>query len=221
MRGRIPTSQSEVASSAILGENVLIGVLSEESVRDHLNGKLDLSTVRPVQIHANCILMNFVTIHEGVMLCHNVLVEDYCRIGAGSEIGSETRVIYGAYICDDVRIGSRCRIAGFVCDDVVVEDDCTVMGRFVHAYTAPHKEWWDVTEKAAKVRHHSIVGMSATVVGNVEIGPYSYVAAGAVVTKTVPPWHVAIGRNKCRHIQTFPGLSDLIEHWQSVDRGQK
>jgi acetyltransferase-like isoleucine patch superfamily enzyme len=91
----------------------------------------------------------------------------------------------------------------------------------VHEYTQPHLDWWEVTEPAPTIRHDSIVAMSAMIVGGVTIGPYAYVAASAVVTRDVPPWHVAVGNNKFIPCQSWTGgkLSRLFEHWKSLDNG--
>lgn len=207
-----------VDPSAYLGDFLAIGVPSEESVLKGREGRIDLS---PITVGPNCIIKNFVTLSEGASLAPNVVVEDYCRIGPNARIGPRTRLIYGAYICDDVTIGADCRIAGFVCDDVTIEDSCTVMGQLVHAYNQPQRGWWDVDEPAPAIRHHSIVAFSSTVIGAVTIGPYAYVAAGTIVTKDVPSWHVAVGSNRFIPWQEWsgPALRDLFAHWAAIDRG--
>ena len=86
------------------------------------------------------------------------------------------------------------------------------MGQLVHAYNQPQRGWWDVDEPAPAIRHHSIVAFSSTVIGAVTIGPYAYVAAGTIVTKDVPSWHVAVGSNRSIPWQEWsgPALRDLL-----------
>lgn len=202
--------------TAITGEFNAFGVPSEESVRQEESKELG-----EVSIAARCVLKNFITVHEGVTIEEDAVVEDYCRIGANTRIGARTRVIYGAYICDDVVIGRDCRIAGFLCDDIVVEDRCTVMGNLVHDYNQPHRGWYEVDELAASVKHDTVVGASSTIVGEVTIGPYSYVAAGALITRNVPSWHIALGRNEFIHWQKWGSapLRALFAHWESHENG--
>lgn len=209
-----------VDPSAYIGEYSSIGVPSEESLRDKGNATLVLPAVT---VGPHCLVMNFVTLHEGVYLAPEVVVEDYCRIGANSRIGPRTRVIYGAYICDDVVIGEDCRIAGFVCDDVRIEESCTVMGNLIHDYNQPHRDWYEVVELAPLIRHHSVVAFNSVVVGHAQIGPYSYVVAGAIVTKDVPSWHVALGCNQFVHWRDWPGsaLKDLFTHWTANAKGDE
>jgi acetyltransferase-like isoleucine patch superfamily enzyme len=104
--------------------------------------------------------------------------------------------VYGVYVCDRVTIGCDTRIGGFVCDGVVIGDRCTVMGQLVHEYSRPHLPWWEVDEAPPVIGEDTVVGFGALVVGGVRIGPRSYVAAGAVVTKDVPPEHVVTGTNR-------------------------
>lgn len=201
------------APTAVVGEFSAFGMPSEESIRQG-----NKQPLRDVSIAARCILQSFLTIHEGVTIEEDVVIEDYCRIGANTQIGARTRIIYGAYLCDDVVIGQDCRIAGFLCDDIKVGDRCTVMGTLVHDYNQPHRGWWDVTEPAPSIQHDTIVGISSTVVGDVTIGPYSYVAAGALVTRSVPSWHIAIERNNFIHWKQWSGapLKELFSHWEST-----
>ena len=209
-------AQVIIDPSAVAGEFNAFGVVSEEAVRGMAE-----TTLSPVTISARCLLQNFITLHEGAYLDEDVMVEDYCRIGAHTRVGAGTRLVHRAYICDDVAIGKNCRIAGFLCDDVVIEDRCTVMGTLLHCYNQPHRDWWSVTEPAPTVRHDSVIGMTATVVGKIIIKPYSYVTAGSLVTRNVPSWHVALGRNELIHWKDWkgPGLKELFSHWAEMDQG--
>jgi acetyltransferase-like isoleucine patch superfamily enzyme len=151
---------------------------------------------RPVEI--SCVLgmtKGLPVLISGVQLGDDCVVEDQVHVGYDSRIGAGSRLMYGAYICDRVQIGAEARIAGFICDGTVVGERSTVMGQLLHEYTRPHEGWWDVDEPSPVIEHDVVVDYGATVVGGVHIGPFSYVAAGAIVTKDVPPRHVATGTN--------------------------
>ncbi|MGQ0776563.1 MAG: acyltransferase [Pseudonocardiales bacterium] len=68
----------------------------------------------------------------------------------------------------------------------------------------------------------SVVGYGARVVGGVRIGPQSYIAASAVVTKDVPPGHVVTDVNIQTPVERWQGrrLQDLIRHWQSLPKAR-
>jgi len=159
----------------------------------------------PVTLEEGCIVSNHVTLYEGATIGASAILEDYSRVGYLSVIGASTRVMYGAYICDRVTIGKRCRIAGFVCDGTVVDNDATVLGSIVHEYANPHAGWWDVDEEPPQIAKHAVVAYGATVVGPARIGEGSYIAAGATVTRDVPPNHVVIGANKQIHAAEWHG----------------
>ncbi|MGH3329538.1 MAG: acyltransferase [Streptomycetales bacterium] len=65
----------------------------------------------------------------------------------------------------------------------------------MHEYTRPHEGWWDVDEEPPVIEADTVVGFGAQVIGGVRIGPCSYVAAGAIVTRNVPPEHLVTGVN--------------------------
>jgi acetyltransferase-like isoleucine patch superfamily enzyme len=89
------------------------------------------------------------------------------------------------------------------------------MGDLVHEYTRPDLGWWGADEAPPVIEQDSVVGFGACVVGGVRVGPRSYVAAGAVVTKDVPPEHVVTGVNVHTPIDYWTGqrLEALIKHW--------
>jgi acetyltransferase-like isoleucine patch superfamily enzyme len=171
---------------------------------------------RPVEIGGGSLIFNQVVLYEGVRLGEGCVVEDRVRIGYDSMIAAGSRVLYGAYICDRVRIGPMCRVAGFICDGTWIGARCSVMGQLVHEYTRPHQDWWAVDEEPPRIEDDTVIGFGAHIIGGVTVGPRSYVAAGATVTKDVPPEHIATGINEFTPADCWSGigLRDLIEHWR-------
>ena len=142
-------------------------------------------------------------------------MEDRSRVGYGCRIGDRTRLVHGAYVCDRVQVGADACVTGYVCDATVICHGSTVMGDLVHEYTRPDVGWWDVDEASPVIEADSVVGFGARIIGGVRIGPRSYVAAGAVVTKDVPPEHIVTGTNAQIPIDRWTGkrLGPLIEQW--------
>jgi acetyltransferase-like isoleucine patch superfamily enzyme len=175
---------------------------------------------KPVVVGPDCLLANQIVLYEGVRIGAGCVIEDRVRIGYDCTVGDRTRVVYAAYICDRVTIGTDACVAGFVCDGTTIGDRSTVMGELVHEYTRPHEGWWDVDEEPPVVEADSVVGYGARVVGGVRIGPRSYVAAGATVTKDVPPEHVVTGVNVQTPAADWPGsrLQGLLRHWRTAPR---
>jgi acetyltransferase-like isoleucine patch superfamily enzyme len=199
--------------AVVVGEQCVLGYPKEARLRDSQRG--DRSPGEPVVVGDRCILFNHVIVQEGTVLGIECVIEDRSRVGYGCVVGDRTRVVHGAYICDRVRIGEDACVAGFVCDATMIGDRSTVMGDLVHEYTRPDMGWWGVDEAAPVIEHDSVVGFGARVVGGVRIGPRSYVAAGAVVTKDVPAEHVVVGVNEQTPMSRWTGrrLGPLIAHW--------
>ncbi|GAB2694884.1 acyltransferase [Nocardia thraciensis] len=205
----------QFGAGAVIGEQCVLGYPKEARIRDAQRGTR--SPGERVVVGEGCLLFNQIIVHEGTVLGAECVVEDRARIGYGCVIGARSRVAHGAYVCDRVHVGEDACVAGFVCDATVIGDRSTVMGDLVHEYTRPDLGWWGVDEAPPVVEADSVVGFGARVVGGVRIGPRSYVAAGAVVTKDVPPEHIVTGINVHTPIDRWPGqrLAALIGQWTS------
>lgn len=208
---------TDIDASTILGRHCVIGYPKEERLRAEQRKRGSAAAGKLVTVGADCLIGNHAIIHEGVDVHDGCVIEDQVRIGYDSTIGTRTRIVYSAYICDRVTIGADATVAGFICDGTTIGDRSTVMGELVHEYTQPHEGWWDVDEDPPVIEADSVVGYGAHVVGGVHIGPHSYVAAGAVVTKDVPPEHIVTGVNIQTPADRWTGrrLQGLIRHWQS------
>ncbi|MGH3622091.1 MAG: DapH/DapD/GlmU-related protein [Sciscionella sp.] len=205
-------------SSSVVGEHCVLGYPKEARLRAEQQKPGSSVIGDPVTVGPKCLVANHIVVYEGVQIGAACVIEDRVRIGYTSTIGERTRVVYGAYVCDRVTIGADACVAGFVCDGTTIGDRSTVMGELVHEYTRPHEGWWEVDEEPPVIEADSVVGYGARVVGGVRIGPRSYVAAGAVVTKDVPPERVVTGVNIQTPAEQWKGrrLQDLIGHWQSL-----
>ncbi len=197
----------------------MLGYPKEARIRDAQQGRSVAGA--PVRVGDRCLLFNQVTIYEETSIGVDCVLEDRSRVGYGCRIGDRTRLVHGAYVCDRVQIGADACVAGFVCDATVIGDRSTVMGDLVHEYTHPDLGWWGVDEDSPVVEADSVVGFGARVIGGVRIGPRSYIAAGAIVTKDVPPEHIVIGSNDHTPIRQWNGtkLAPLIEHWLAGQPG--
>ncbi|WP_158889088.1 DapH/DapD/GlmU-related protein [Amycolatopsis anabasis] len=207
-----------IDDSSVVGEQCVFGYPKEARLRDEQRKPGSVLIGDPVSIGPECLVANQVVVYEGVRIGAGCVIEDRVRIGYNSTIGERTRMVYGAYVCDRVTVGADACVAGFVCDGTTIGERSTVMGELVHEYTRPHEGWWGADEEPPVIEPDSVVGYGARVVGGVRIGPRSYVAAGAVVTKDVPPEHVVTGVNIHTPAVEWPGrrLRGLLQHWQSM-----
>ena len=138
-------------------------------------------------------------------------VDEGARIGAGTKIWHYSHVMPGAVIGENcslgqnvmvgrnVRIGDGCKIQNNVSvyEGVILEDYvfCGPSMVFTNVRTPrsafPRNTSEDYT--LTRVKHGASIGANATVVCGVTIGEWAFIAAGAVVTKDVPPYALVAG----------------------------
>lgn len=141
-------------------------------------------------IHPSAHVSNESEIGDGTKVWINVQIRE------GVEVGADCIISKDVYIDHSVKIGNRCKIQNSVSiyNGVTIEDDVFV-GPNV-AFTndkvprAFNTEW---TVTPTLVQQGASIGANATVVCGVVIGHYAMVAAGSVVTKTIPSHALVMG----------------------------
>lgn len=136
-------------------------------------------------------------------------------IDAGAAIGDGTRVWHFSHVMSGSRIGRDCILGQNVYIDrnVVIGDRCKLQNN-VSVYTGvtleegvfcgPSCVFTNVVNPRAMVerkdefrptlvKRGASIGANATIVCGVTLGEYCFIAAGAVVTRNVPPYHVVAG----------------------------
>lgn len=113
------------------------------------------------------------SIDESVLVGSRVIIENECRVGAN------TRIQTGAYITSYTTIEERVFIA-----PMVVTTNDNYMGR-------TEKRFAEM--RGPTVRRRARVGGGAVLLPRVVVGEEAFVAAGAVVTKDVPPYKLVMG----------------------------
>jgi acetyltransferase-like isoleucine patch superfamily enzyme len=135
-------------------------------------------------------LYPFSIIHQGAKLGNNVSVSEFSRIGSNTTIGNNATIEYGAKIYDRVKVGNEAVLAGFCCNDSTVGNHATMLGHLVHKYPKRMSaSQWNTTDErpaAPTIEDNVVIGYNAIIIGGVTIGHDSYVAAGAIVAKSVP-----------------------------------
>jgi len=150
-------------------------------------------------IARGCRIGRLSTICSGSTLGEDVFCKEYSHVGWDTVIGARSRLMYGAQVHSRVRIGEDCRIGGFCCNDAGIGHRVSMLGYLSHAYRVHGA---GMREPAPTVDDDVIIGFGAHVIGGIRIGRGSYVAAGSVVTKDIPPNSIAT------HVNAVCPLSD-------------
>lgn len=138
-------------------------------------------------------------VDEGAKVGRNSRIWHFSHVMAGAEIGEECTLGQNVFVAKGVRIGRGCKIQNNVSlyEGVTLED---------YVFVGPSAVFTNVrTPRAAfprnrsedylktVVRRGATIGANATIVCGVTIGEWAFVAAGAVVTKDVPPYALVAG----------------------------
>ncbi len=136
-------------------------------------------------------------------------------VDEGAEIGAGTKIWHSAHVMKGARIGQRCIIGQnvnvdgntIVGNNVKIQNNVSVYSGIViedDVFLGPSCVLTNVSNPRSQVNRHSLyettvvrrgatLGANSTVVCGVTIGRYAFVAAGAVVTKTVPDYALMVG----------------------------
>ena len=146
---------------------------------------------------------------EGVFIHEQAICES-------SQVGTGTRIWPFSHVLPRARIGRGCNICEgvFVENGVVIGDYCTVKNGVAlftkviledYVFIGPNavftndlkpraflkrgESFW----KETLVKRGATIGANATIVCGVVIFPFAMVGAGAVVTRDIPPFSLAVG----------------------------
>lgn len=145
----------------------------------------------PTAIHATAIVDDGAQIGEGSRIWH------FTHVCAGARIGARVSLGQNVFVGNRVSIGDGCKIQNNVSlyDNVTLEDGVFCGPSVV--FTNVHNPRAFIERKSeyrnTVIRRGASLGANATIVCGVTVGEFAFVAAGAVVTRNVPPYALVIG----------------------------
>ena len=142
-------------------------------------------------------------VDEGAQIGSGSRVWHWVHVCGGACIGENCSLGQNVFVGNRVVIGHNCKIQNNVSiyDNVTLEDDvfCGPSMVFTNVYNprsaVPRKDEYRDT----LVKQGATLGANCTIVCGVTIGPYAFVAAGAVVNRDVKPYALMAGI-PARHI---------------------
>ena len=141
--------------------------------------------------HPTAVIDPGCTIGKGTKIWHFSHVMPDCHIGENCNLGQNVVVSPGVVLGNNVKVQNNVSIyTGVVCEDDVFLGPSMVFTNIVNPRSAIVRR--DQYVKTM-VRKGATIGANATIVCGIEIGSYSFIGAGAVVTKDVLPHALVVG----------------------------
>ena len=151
-------------------------------------------------------------VDPGAQLGENTKVWHFCHVYPKAVIGRNTILGQNVMVADGVSIGDFCKIQNNVSlyEGVILED---------YVFCGPSMVFTNVTTprclfprftsedyRTTRVKRGASIGANATIVCGVTLHECAFVAAGAVVTRDVPPYVLAVGQPAEPHSVNGVGL---------------
>ncbi|KZX17085.1 acyltransferase [Methanobrevibacter filiformis] len=175
------TDDSDQEDPKLAKENIQIGVKYSRFSKPPVLGKKHL-------IRSNSVIYNDVEIGDNFKTGHNVVIREKTKIGNNVLIGTNTVIEGECTIGNGVSIQSNVYIPkNSIIEDNVFIGPCSCFTNDRYPIRV------DYELKGPQIRKGASVGANTTFLSNIEIGEGAIVAAGAVVTRNVPPFYLAIG----------------------------
>ena len=133
----------------------------------------------------------------------NSKIWHFSHIFGSSKIGEKCNIGQNVMIGPNVLIGNRCKIQNNVSvyKGITMEDDVFCGPSCVFTNVKTPRAFIDRSQEfiATKIQKGASIGANSTIICGIEIGKYSMVAAGAVVTKNVKAYSLVVG-SPAKHI---------------------
>jgi UDP-2-acetamido-3-amino-2,3-dideoxy-glucuronate N-acetyltransferase len=131
-------------------------------------------------------------IDEGALIGNGSKIWHFSHIMPGANLGENCNIGQNVVISPDVTLGPNCKVqnnvslyTGVICEEDVTNPRSAINRRGQYATT--------------RVGKGASIGANATIVCGHDIGPFAFIGAGAVVTKTVPAYALVVG-NPARQV---------------------
>ena len=150
-----------------------------------------MSTEKKYFVHESSYVDDGCEIGTGVKIWHFSHIMGNCKIGDGCNIGQNVVVSPNVVLGKNVKVQNNISIyEGVICEDDVFLGPSMVFTNVINPRSALIRKH---EYKTTLVRKGASIGANVTIVCGNEIGEYSFIGAGAVVTKAVPAFALVVG----------------------------
>jgi UDP-2-acetamido-3-amino-2,3-dideoxy-glucuronate N-acetyltransferase len=201
-----------IGSDCIIGSNVVIkkgsrigngvriddnSVIGKQPMRSKRSIFKSGKKYEPAEIGDECMIGSQVVVYAGSKISNNVLIADSAAVREDVKIGEYTIIGRSCTVENFTTVGKKCKLEtnSYITAYSVIEDYCFVSPCVV----TTNDNFLGRTEERFKhfkgltLRKGGRIGGGAVILPGIEIGEDAVIAAGAVVTKNVPPGVVFAG----------------------------
>lgn len=141
--------------------------------------------------HPTAIIDEGCVIGKGVKIWHFSHIMPNCVIGDNCNIGQNVVVSPEVVLGRNVKVQNNVSIyTGVICEDDVFLGPSMVFTNVINPRSAVNRKH---EYAKTRVKKGATIGANATIVCGNDIGEFSFIGAGAVVTKPVPPYALVVG----------------------------
>jgi UDP-2-acetamido-3-amino-2,3-dideoxy-glucuronate N-acetyltransferase len=141
--------------------------------------------------HESAIIDDGCTIGKGTKIWH------FSHIMSGSEIGENCNIGQNVVVSPQVKLGKNVKVqnnvsiyTGVICEDDVFLGPSMVFTNIINPRSAVNRKNQYI---ATHVEKGATIGANSTIVCGNRIGRFSFIGAGAVITKDVKPYALVVG----------------------------
>lgn len=136
-------------------------------------------------------------IDEGAKIGEGTKIWHFSHVMNGSTLGEKCNIGQNVVISPNVKIGNNVKVQNNVSiyDGVIIEDDVFLGPSCVFTNVINPRSFIERKDefKTTLIGKGASIGANSTIVCGNEIGEYSIIGAGAVVTSYVKPYSVVVG----------------------------
>lgn len=136
-------------------------------------------------------------VDDGAILGKGTKVWHFCHVMGNSKLGENCNLGQNVFVANDVVLGNNVKVqnnvsiySGVVCEDDVFLGPSMVFTNIKNPRSAIVRKG---EYARTLVKQGASIGANATIVCGNDIGRFSFIAAGSVVTKEVPDYALMIG----------------------------
>jgi acetyltransferase-like isoleucine patch superfamily enzyme len=201
---------TKIGDGCVIEDHAVLGKRPRLARGSSAKGEVGvLRVAERVTVCCGAVVFAGASIAAEAILGDQSFVRERSSVGAGSVVGR------GSVVDNDVRVGQRVRIQTgvYLTAFTLVEDDVFVgPGATTTNDDTMSRHGPEMPLRGAILRRACRVGGGAVLTPGVEVGEEAFLAAGAVLTKDLPPRAVAMGV-PARVVREV-GEDDLLERWR-------